>query len=118
MASSAQAVRRALRGLDDGLAVFTTQLATEAAELRRNVEQRPCTGATFYRNCLHDLAERLEAVGEELTALEAVSTEAVSLEVRRVPGVAPACLSPAVAACWRTQPLLGSPSLPSTLHSP
>lgn len=81
MASSQSTVRKALQGLEDGLAVFTQQLAAEAAELRRNVENRPRTGATYYRNILEDLQQRAEGLGQELAALEAVSTEAVSLEV-------------------------------------
>ncbi|KAL4425881.1 hypothetical protein ABPG75_009897 [Micractinium tetrahymenae] len=80
MASSHSAVRKALRGLEDGLLVFTQQLAAETAELRRNVENRPRTGATYYRNILEDLQQRAEGLGQELAALEAVSTEAVSLE--------------------------------------
>ncbi|KAL4445739.1 hypothetical protein ABPG77_008938 [Micractinium sp. CCAP 211/92] len=80
MASSQSTVRKALQGLEDGLAVFTQQLAAEAAELRRNVENRPRTGATYYRNILEDLQQRAEGLGQELAALEAVSTEAVSLE--------------------------------------
>lgn len=81
MASSHSAVRKALRGLEDGLSVFTQQLAAEAAELRRNVDSRPRTGATYYRNILEDLQQRADGLGQELAALEAVSTEAVSLEV-------------------------------------
>lgn len=81
MASSHSAVRKALQGLEDGLSVFTQQLAAETAELRRNVENRPRTGATYYRNILEDLQQRAEGVGLDLAALEAVSTEAVSLEV-------------------------------------
>lgn len=81
MASASAATRKALRGLEDGLSVFTGQLAQEAAELRRNVENRPCTGPSFYRAILEDLGQRLEGLGEELAALEAVSVDTVSLEV-------------------------------------
>jgi hypothetical protein len=79
--SSASAVKRSLQGLEEGLTAFTTQLAQETAELRRNVENRPTTGATFYSRILMDLAERLDGVDEELFALERLSLDAVSLEV-------------------------------------
>ena len=46
------------------------------------MENRPVTGATFYRHCLEDLNERLAGLGEELGALEMVSLDAISLEVR------------------------------------
>lgn len=79
--SSASAIKRSLQGLEDGLTAFTTQLAQETAELKRNVDNRPTTGATFYSRILMDLAERLDAVDQELFALERLSLDAVSLEV-------------------------------------
>ena len=87
MSSSASSIRKSLRGLEDGLALFTGQLAQEAAELRRNVDGRPVTGATYYRRCLEDLQDRLEGMGRELQALEGISTDAVSLEVGPRTGV-------------------------------
>lgn len=121
MASSSAAVRKAIRGLEDGLHVFTAQLAQETAELKRNVDNQPCTGASFYRNILEDLAQRLEGLGQELQALEGVSVDAVSLEVRRLsPAAAACCLSGCrlfvsqagqlaeFGACTTSQPLAGA----------
>lgn len=82
MASSSSYVRKAIRGLEEGLSLFTSQLATETHELRRNVENQPCTGPTYYRNILEDLHQRLEGIGQELLALEGVcGVDAISLEV-------------------------------------
>ncbi|KAI7842302.1 hypothetical protein COHA_003942 [Chlorella ohadii] len=77
--SSNAAIRKALRQFEDGLQTFCGQLATETAELRRNVENQPCTGA-YYRNVLEDLQQRADAVGQELQALSALSLDAVSME--------------------------------------
>ncbi|PRW58927.1 hypothetical protein C2E21_2145 [Chlorella sorokiniana] len=77
--SSNAAIRKALRQFEDGLQTFCGQLATETAELRRNVENQPCTGA-YYRNVLEDLQLRADAVGQELQSLGALSLDAVSIE--------------------------------------
>lgn len=74
-------LRKSLQRFAEDLQLFSGQLSQETAELRRNVEQRPITGATNFRHCLEDISERLAAVGEELQALEAVSLDAISLEV-------------------------------------
>ena len=96
--SSASSVRRSIRGLEEGLVVFTGQLAQETAELRRNVENQPKTGATYYRNILEDLHQRAEGVGEELQALAGVSVDAVSIEVT------PAAAAPPAAAAASPNP--------------
>lgn len=80
-ASSAAAVRKSIKAFEDGLLAFAAELSQETGELRRNVENQPCTGATFYRNILEDLQRRLEGVGQELAALQALSADAVSMEV-------------------------------------
>ncbi|KAI3438538.1 hypothetical protein D9Q98_000966 [Chlorella vulgaris] len=80
MSSSSTSTRRALKGLEDGLQAFTTQLSHETAELRRNIDNQPTTGPTFYSRILADVFERLEGVGQELAVLEGVSLDAVSLE--------------------------------------
>lgn len=85
MSSSSTSTRRALKGLEDGLQAFTTQLSHETAELRRNIDNQPTTGPTFYSRILADVFERLEGVGQDLAVLEGVSLDAVSLEVRPPP---------------------------------
>ena len=75
------AIRKSVHVLGSELQLFGAQLTTEVQELHRNVEVRPVTGATVYRHCLEDLAERLAAVSDDLAALEAVSLDAISLEV-------------------------------------
>eukprot|EP00887_Chlorella_sp_A99_P004740 scaffold4.g4740.t1 len=80
---AASALRRALNTFDDELSGFAGQLSQEVHELRRNVENKPVTGATYYRHCLEDLNDRLDTIGEELQALEAVSLDAVSLELQQ-----------------------------------
>ena len=75
-------LRRSLQRFAEDLQLFSGQLAQETQELKRNVELKPITGATNYRHCLEDVNDRLAAVGEELAALEAVSLDAISLEVR------------------------------------
>lgn len=63
--------------------MFGSELNKEINELKRNVEVKPVTGATLYRHCLEDLNDRLTSMGEELAAVEAVSLDAISLEVSR-----------------------------------
>lgn len=77
------ALRKSLQRFAEDLQLFSGQLAQETAELKRNVEHRPVIGATNFRHCLEDLNDRLGAVAEELQALEAVSLDAISLEVRK-----------------------------------
>ncbi len=79
--STASAVRRSLKSFEEALALFTTSLASETAELRRNIDNQPTTGSTFYARILEDLTDRLEGVEQELQALEGVSLDAISLEV-------------------------------------
>lgn len=74
-------VRKAVSQLATELDVFGSQLANEIDELKRNVEVKPVTGATLYRHCLEDLNDRLTSIGEDLATLEAVSLDAISLEV-------------------------------------
>jgi hypothetical protein len=75
-------IRTPLSQFSGELQVFASQLSSEAAELRKNVGNRPVTGATLYRRCLEDLEQRLSAISEDLQSLEAISLDAVSLEVR------------------------------------
>lgn len=86
-------------------------------QLRRNVENQPCTGA-YYRNVLEDLQQRADAVGQELQALSALSLDAVSIEVRgwqlppavggcRGGASPPLCLSPISLTCLPLQELVG-----------
>jgi hypothetical protein len=75
-------LRKSLQRFAEDLQLFSSQLSQEAQELRRNVELKPITGATQFRHCLEDINDRLSVVGEELQALEAVSLDAISLEVR------------------------------------
>ena len=81
MAASASQVRRSLRAFEQDLTLFSSTLDQELQELRRNVEARPLTGATYFRACLVELGGRLGGLAEQLQALEAVSRDAVSLEV-------------------------------------
>ena len=76
-------MRRAIHGLADALAVFSSGVEGELLDLRRNVDGQPTTGATCFRHCLEDLDDRLAAMTEEMEALEAVTTDAISLQVRR-----------------------------------
>jgi hypothetical protein len=93
-------VTHTLRRLEGELTVFTAQLAQETAELRRNVDNQPTTGATFYARILEELTDRLEGLGQELHTLEGVSLDAISIEVRAC-GFAATCshLPPAAACC-------------------
>ena len=74
-----------LRFLSNDLQLFGTQITTEINELKRNVEVRPVTGATLYRHCLEDLDTRLTSISEDVGALESVSLDAISLELRSLP---------------------------------
>ena len=74
--------RRPLGQLSEDLQLFGSQITTEIQELKRNVEVRPVTGATLFRHCLEDLNERVNTLGEDVEALESVSLDAISLEVR------------------------------------
>lgn len=74
-------LRKSLQRFAEDLQLFSGQLSQETQELKRNVDNRPITGATNFRHCLEDINERLGAVGDELQALEAVSVDAISLEV-------------------------------------
>ena len=82
-------LRKSLQRFAEDLQLFSSQLSQETQELKRNVELRPVTGATHFRHCLEDINDRLTALGEELQALEAVSLDAISLEVR---GACPMCI--------------------------
>lgn len=76
-------IRKPLAQLSADLELFGSQITTEIAELKRNAEVRPVTGATLYRHCLEDLNERLVSLSEDTEALESVSLDAISLEVSR-----------------------------------
>lgn len=75
-------IRKSLAALSADLQLFAPQVSSEVTELRRNVEVCPVTGATLYRHCLEDLNDRLASLGEDVESLEAVSLDAISLEVR------------------------------------
>lgn len=74
-------ISKPLAQLASDLQLFGPQITTEINELRRNAEVRPVTGATLFRHCLGDLNERLVGIGEDIATLEAVSLDAISLEV-------------------------------------
>lgn len=74
-------LRKSLQRFAEDLQLFSGHLSEETQELQRNVEQKPIVGATHFRHCLEDIDARLNAVGEELQALESVSIDAISLEV-------------------------------------
>lgn len=80
-------MRRAIHGFADSLAVFSSGVEGELLDLRRNVDNQPTTGATCFRHCLEDLDDRLAAMTEEMEALEAVTTDAISLQVRAAPAL-------------------------------
>ncbi|KAA6423872.1 MAG: hypothetical protein FRX49_06442 [Trebouxia sp. A1-2] len=63
-----------------GLQTFSQRLEQDVDELKRAVACKPRAGRAQVQHCLQDMVHRAAATGQEISALEAVTVDAVSLE--------------------------------------